>query len=72
LDVLSKLKCKDLVFNKIGEEVNKIMSKAFWRKQNSWFVKSQNKRDKDAKVGFKNLSATCYINSLLQQLFYIQ
>jgi ubiquitin C-terminal hydrolase len=72
LQTLSMLKCKEDVYIAIGKEVGKIMEKASWRKQNSWFVKIQNKRDKDAKVGFKNLSATCYINSLLQQLYYIQ
>lgn len=56
----------------IGKQLAPIMSKGPWRKQNEWFIKSFNKREKDTKVGLKNLAATCYINSLLQQLFYIK
>lgn len=48
------------------------MKKGSWRKQFEWFVKSFKKRKPESYVGIKNLAATCYINSLLQQLFLIK
>ena len=57
---------------KLGNQIVPIITKGFWRRQNQWFVKSFKKRQKDTKVGLKNLAATCYINSLLQQLYYIK
>lgn len=56
----------------IGREIIPIITKGTWRKQYEWYVRSFKKRDKNAEVGLKNLAATCYINSLLQQLYHIK
>jgi len=46
------------------------MSKGSWRKQFDWSIEPVEFVNKKF-TGLKNLAATCYINSLLQQLFYI-
>jgi uncharacterized UBP type Zn finger protein len=48
-----------------------IMAKGTWRKQFEWRI-SPVKIGSKKYTGLKNLAATCYINSLLQQLFFIK
>jgi uncharacterized UBP type Zn finger protein len=47
------------------------MSNGAWRKQFEWNI-SPIKLVTKKYTGIKNLAATCYINSLLQQLFFIK
>ena len=42
-----------------------------WRKQDEWNI-APTKQVTHKYTGLKNLAATCYINSLLQQLFFIE
>lgn len=42
-----------------------------WRKQDEWSI-TPIKQVTHKYTGLKNLAATCYINSLLQQLFFIE
>jgi uncharacterized UBP type Zn finger protein len=42
-----------------------------WRKQDEWNI-SMIKQVSHKYTGLKNLAATCYINSLFQQLFFIE
>lgn len=55
---------------RLGQELKKIMERGSWRKQDEWAI-SPTQLVKKRFTGLKNLSATCYINSLLQQLLYI-
>ncbi len=50
-----------------------MMAKGSWRKQHQqdWQIEPVQFINKSF-TGLKNLAATCYINSLLQQLFYIR
>ena len=48
-----------------------MMAKGSWRKQWDWAIEPVEFTNKNF-TGLKNLAATCYINSLLQQLFYIK
>lgn len=48
-----------------------MMAKGAWRKQFDWSIEPVEIINKKF-TGLKNLAATCYINSLLQQLFYIK
>jgi ubiquitin C-terminal hydrolase len=48
-----------------------MMAKGSWRKQYDWQIEPVQFINKSF-TGLKNLAATCYINSLLQQLFYIK
>jgi ubiquitin C-terminal hydrolase len=48
-----------------------MMAKGSWRKQHDWQIEPVQFINKSF-TGLKNLAATCYINSLLQQLFYIR
>jgi uncharacterized UBP type Zn finger protein len=41
-----------------------------WRRQDEWSI-TLIKQNPHKFTGLKNLAATCYINSLLQQLFFI-
>lgn len=41
-----------------------------WRKQDAWWL-APTKQVSHKYTGLINLAATCYINSLLQQLFFI-
>ena len=70
--MLNTIKCKEIVFKLINETLHAKLAKSTWRKQYEWFVRSFVKRDPSEQVGLKNLAATCYINSLLQQLFFIK
>jgi uncharacterized UBP type Zn finger protein len=47
------------------------MSKGAWRKQFEWSISPVELVNKKY-TGLKNLAATCYINSLLQQLYQIK
>jgi uncharacterized UBP type Zn finger protein len=46
------------------------MKKGQWRQQEEWSI-SPIPLVKKQFTGIKNLAATCYINSLLQQLLFI-
>ena len=70
--VLSSLQREQEILDLIGGISTPIMQKGSWRKQFEWYVKSFKKRKAEDSVGIKNLAATCYINSLLQQLFHIR
>lgn len=48
-----------------------MMARGAWRKQFDWSILPVEFVNKKF-TGLKNLAATCYINSLLQQLFYIK
>lgn len=69
--ILSNLRCEQEILDMIGGITSPMMRKGSWRKQYEWYVRSFQKRGPQSNVGIKNLAATCYINSLLQQLFYI-
>ena len=42
-----------------------------WRRQDEWSI-TPTKQVTHKYTGLKNLAATCYINSLLQQLFFLE
>ena len=61
---------QDSLYLKIWQTLNKYHKLGFWRKKNNWEISYIDTNKKEF-VGLKNMSSTCYMNSILQQLFMI-
>ena len=61
---------QDSLYMKIWEILNKYHKLGFWRKNKDWEISYIDTNKKEF-VGLKNMSSTCYMNSIIQQLFMI-
>ena len=70
--ILQNISDNDL-FNKIIEILNKYHKLGFWKTYNAknWDLESK-EMQKGKYVGLKNMTATCYLNSIIQQLYMIE
>ena len=62
----------DELYNKIVDVLNQYHEKGFWKTYNhkNWDLDSR-EMTKGKYVGLQNMSSTCYLNSIIQQLFMI-
>ena len=60
------------LYNKIIDTLNKLHQKGFWKTYNhkNWELDSK-EMQKGKYIGLQNMSSTCYLNSIIQQLFMI-
>ena len=61
---------EDSLYIKIWHILNKYHKLEFWKKSKD-FEMNFNDRDKKEFVGLRNMSSTCYMNSIIQQFFMI-
>ena len=61
---------QDSLYMKIWVTLNKYHKLGFWRKKKDWEIRYIDTNKKEF-VGLKNMASTCYMNSILQQLFMI-
>lgn len=62
---------KDVCMQEISKLFVPILSKSAWRRQGEWAITVSNEQSRELR-GLKNMGATCYINSLMQQLFHLR
>ena len=61
---------KDSLYMKVWQTLNMYHKLGFWKKKKNWEI-SYIETSKREFVGLKNMSSTCYMNSILQQIFMI-
>ena len=61
---------EDSLYMKIWKTLNKYHKLEFWRKNQNFEIESIDCNRKEF-IGLKNMSSTCYMNSILQQFFMI-
>ena len=57
-------------YMKIINVIDQYHKYGFWRTNNNWEIESRDS-SKGKYVGLKNMNSTCYLNSIIQQLFMI-
>jgi len=62
---------KDFCMQEISKLFVPILSKSAWRRSGEWAITVSNDQPREFR-GLKNMGATCYINSLMQQLFHLK
>ena len=70
--ILKNIPNNESHYSKIISYLNKYHEKSFWKKFNheNWDLNS-NETPKTKYIGLKNMSSTCYLNSIIQQLYMI-
>ena len=61
-----------LIFNKVIDILDNLNKTGFWKTYNirNWLIEC-NEMPKGKYIGLKNMTSTCYLNSIIQQLFMI-